>query len=43
MMKFVVGIMGFMLVPFLIPFVAIEAAYKHIKITIMEDVDGSNK
>jgi len=37
MMKFVVGIMGFMLVPFVIPFVAIEAAYKYIKSIIMEE------
>jgi len=37
MMKFVVGIIGFMLVPFLIPFVAIEAAYKFIKSSIMEE------
>jgi hypothetical protein len=36
-MKFVVGIMGFMLVPFVIPFVAIEAAYKYIKSIIMEE------
>jgi|APGre2960657404_1045060.scaffolds.fasta_scaffold16176_11 hypothetical protein len=39
MLRFIVGITGFMLVPFLIPFVAIEAAYKYIKIHIMEDKD----
>ena len=43
MIKLTVGLIGFMLVPFLIPFVAIEAAYKHIKYSIMEDTDGSNK
>ena len=36
MMKFVVGIIGFMLIPFIIPFVAIEASYKYIKSIIME-------
>jgi hypothetical protein len=40
MLKFIVGITGFMLVPFLIPFVAIEAAYKYIKVHIMEKDDG---
>lgn len=40
MLRFIVGITGFMLVPFLIPFVAIEAAYKYIKVRIMEDDDG---
>jgi hypothetical protein len=40
MLRFIVGITGFMLVPFLIPFVAIEAAYKYIKVHIMEDYDG---
>jgi hypothetical protein len=40
MLKFIVGITGFMLVPFLIPFVAIEAAYKYIKVNIMEDDNG---
>jgi hypothetical protein len=40
MLRFIVGITGFMLVPFLIPFVAIEAAYKYIKVHIMEDGDG---
>lgn len=39
MLRFIVGITGFMLVPFLIPFVAIEAAYKYIKVNIMENDD----
>ena len=39
MLKFIVGITGFMLVPFLIPFVAIEAAYKYIKSNIIKDDD----
>lgn len=40
MLRFIVGITGFMLVPFLIPFVAIEASYKYVKSVIMEDDDG---
>ena len=40
MLRFIVGITGFMLVSFLIPFVAIEAAYKYIKVHIMEDDNG---
>ena len=40
MLKFIIGITGFMLVPFLIPFVAIEAAYKFIKSSIMEEDNG---
>ena len=40
MLKFIVGITGFMLVPFLVPFVAIEAAYKFVKASIMEKYDG---
>lgn len=40
MLKFIVGITGFMLVPFLIPFVAVEAAYRYVKASIMEEDNG---
>lgn len=40
MLRFIVGITGFMLVPFLIPFVAVEAAYRYVKASIMEEDNG---